>query len=157
MQAKYSHSQNILLRIFRYFWIYCEFRNEYQVQLSSQFPNFSSTPESNRNSRWPNTNSSFPNSIYLFKNLTDDTRICVWPSRISVGFWSGGEVGKLWRQLDLIFIPKFTVYPKIPKNSEQNVLRMAVFGLHIRLPQYFNQNLSLTNLLKIDIFLFRSR
>ena len=42
--AKYSHSQKILLqklRNSRYFLIYCEFRSEYQVQLSPQFP---STP-----------------------------------------------------------------------------------------------------------------
>ena len=150
MQAKYSHSQNILLRNPRYFWIYCEFLSEYQVQLTPQFHNFSflhstqSRTESDRNSRWPNSNSSLLNLIYPFKNLTNDTRIWVWPPWISVWFCPGlggveeREIVKLWSQLDLIFTQKFTVYPKIPWISEQNVLRMAVFGLHIRPTQYFN-------------------
>ena len=53
---------------------------------------------SDRNSRWPNSNSSLPNSIYPFKNLTDDTRIWVWPPWISVGSWPGlsGGKRKLW-------------------------------------------------------------
>ena len=95
MQAKYSHSQNILLRNPRYFWIYCEFLSEYQVQLTPQFHNFSflhstqSRTESDRNSRWPNSNSSLPNLIYPFKNLTNDTRIWVWPPWISVWFCPG--------------------------------------------------------------------
>ena len=41
-----------------------------------------SRPESDRNSRLPNSN-------YPFKNLTDETRIRVRQPRISVGFWPG--------------------------------------------------------------------
>ena len=48
-----------------------------------------SRPESDRNSRWPNSNSSQPNSIYSFKNLTYETRIWIWSPRISVRFWPG--------------------------------------------------------------------
>ena len=111
---------------------------------SSLLHSSQSRPESDRNSRWPNSNSSLPNSIYPFKILTDETRIWIWPPRILSDSgrdwleWRREEVGKLWRQLDLIFTPKFAIYPKIPWISEQNVLQMAVFGLHIRLPQYFN-------------------
>ena len=56
---------------------------------SSLLHSSQSRPESDRNSRWQNSNSSLPNSIYPFKNLTDETRIWVLPPRISVGFWPG--------------------------------------------------------------------
>ena len=56
---------------------------------SSLLHSSQSRPESDRNSRWPNSNSSLPNSNYPFKILTDETRIWVWSPQISVGFWPG--------------------------------------------------------------------
>ena len=124
------------LKIHGIFWIYYEFRSEYQVQLSPQFPftftvstsfllySSQSRPESDRNSSQPNSNLNRPNSIYPFKNQTFQTRIWVWLTRISVGLWPGlagmeekgsgdsESEGKLWRHLDLIFTPKLIVYPE---------------------------------------------
>ena len=51
-------------------------------------------PESDWNSKWPN-------SINLFKNLTDDTRIWVWPLRISVGFWPEWRRGR-WEIVETV-------------------------------------------------------
>ena len=150
MQAKYSHSQNILLRNSRYFGYTVNFgvnirSNWLHNFITSSFLHSTqSRPESDRNSRWSNSNSSLPNSIYPFKNLTADTRIWVWPPWISVGFWPGlGGVEErgsyeIVESVGPDIHSKIHSISKIPWISEQNVLRMAVFGLHIRLPQYFN-------------------
>ena len=71
------------------FWVNIRSNWLHNFPTSSFLNSTQSQPESHWNSRWPNSNSSLPNSIYPFKNLTDKTRIWVWPPWISVGFWLG--------------------------------------------------------------------
>ena len=73
-------------------------------------------PESDRNSRWPNSNSSLPYSIYPFKNLTDDTRIWVWPPRISVGFWLEWRRGS-WEIVETVGSDIHSKIHNISKNT----------------------------------------
>ena len=88
---------------------------------------FSSTPagpDQNPTEIW-SSKTQIRVSLTQFTNLKIwlmKTRIWVLLLQISVGFWSGpagveekgsGDGGKLWRQLDLIFAPKFKVYLKI--------------------------------------------
>ena len=71
------------------FWVNIRSNWLHNFTTSSFLHSTQSRPESDRNSRWPISNSSLPNSIYSFKNLTDETRIWNWPPWISVGFWPG--------------------------------------------------------------------
>ena len=80
---------------------------------SSLLHSSQSRPESDGNSRWPNSN-------YPFKNLTVDNRIWVWPPRISVGFWpelAGVEERGTWEIVESVGPDIHSEIHSISKNT----------------------------------------
>ena len=126
------------------FWANIRSNCFHNFPTSSLLHSSKSRHESDRNSRWPNSNSSLPNSIYPFKNLTDETWIWIWPPRISVGFmpgFAGVEERGSWEIVETVGPDICSEIHSISKNTVNFVAEFSANGciwLHIRLSQYFN-------------------